>query len=90
MPDFGKALKQLRALDRQPYLTGLSPVASLSLSTQLRFLKSSHMTTYVPVDTRRAAPRDVLPPGVVESTPWGSHYVVRNSYSEDYYHGRSG
>ena len=85
MPDFAKALKQLRDRDRQPYLTGLNPVAALSLSDQLKFLKhqpANRAPTYVPVF------QEGLPPGVIESTPFGSHYVVHQTFGEDYYHGK--
>jgi uncharacterized protein len=85
MPDFGKALKQLRAEERQPYLTGLSPVSRLSLSTQLQFLKSHRMTTYVPIET---SARTAIPPGEVHSNDFGSHYVVRKTYPDGYYHGK--
>jgi len=90
MPDFAKALKQLRDLDRQPYLTGLSgpsPVARLSIATQLQFLRAERSRTYVPVDQPVPA-RDLLPPGLDQTTPFGRHYVVRQSYDENYYHGK--
>ena len=85
MPDFAKALKRLRDRDRQPYLTGLSPVAAFSLSEQLQFLKplpSNRTTTNVPVF------QEGLPAGESESTSFGSHYVVRKSFADDYYHGK--
>src|SRR5262245_14759592 len=84
MPDFSKALKQLRDRERQPYLTGMKAVADLSLSTQLRFLKSRELT-YTPVESK---PREVLPPGDVQSTPYGSHYVVQKVYADGYEHGK--
>src|SRR5262245_25583250 len=83
MTDFAKALKQLRDRDRQPYLTGINPVASLS--TQLQFVKS-RVLTYTPIEQR---PREVpLPPGRVESTPYGHHYRVDKVYSDGYEHGK--
>src|SRR5687768_11530244 len=85
MPDFGKALKQLRDRDRQPYLSGLSPVTNFSLSTQLQFLKSRSMRTYIPTEPRV---REALPTGGADSTPFGSHYTVRKSYGSTCYHGK--
>src|ERR1041385_1560346 len=84
MPEFAKALRQLRDRDRQPYLTGISPVASVSLSTQLEYLKS-RVLTYTPVE---AKPRQLLPPGEVQSSRYGSHYVVRKTYTDGYEHGK--
>ena len=86
MADFGRALKQLRDRERQPFLAGMSPVAQLSLSTQLQYLKSSGARTYVPVNDRSY--RTPLPPGSVQSNRSGSHYVLRKSYPETYYHGK--
>jgi len=86
MPDFGRALKQLRDRERQPFLAGMSPIAGLSLSTQLQFLKSSSVRTYVPLTEPDR--RDVLPPGSVHSNRFGSHYVLRKSYPESHYHGK--
>jgi uncharacterized protein YprB with RNaseH-like and TPR domain len=34
------------------------------------------------------APRSILPPGSVESTPFGSHYLIRATYAHDYFHGK--
>jgi len=86
MPDFGRALRQLRDRERQPFLTGMSPIARLSLSTQLQFLKSSRERTYVPVS--EPSYRTPLPPGTVQSNRFGSHYVLHKSYPETYYHGK--
>src|SRR5438045_6792979 len=33
-------------------------------------------------------PRSILPPGEVHSTSLGSHYVIRGTYPEDYFHGK--
>src|SRR5689334_12173916 len=84
MPEFSKALKQLRDRDRQPYLTGMNAVANLSLSTQLRFLKSRELT-YTPIENK---PREILPPGDVHSTRYGSHYLVQKAYPDGYEHGK--
>ncbi len=84
MTDFARALKQLRDRDRQPYLTGISPAANLSLSTQLQFLKSRTLS-YTPVESRTRA---VLPAGSVQSTPYGNHYIVQKVYSDGYEHGK--
>lgn len=35
-----------------------------------------------------AAVSEILPPGEVESTPFGSHYAIRTIYSHDYFHGK--
>ena len=32
---------------------------------------------------------DILPPGEVESTPLGCHYVIRVIHPHDYFHGKS-
>ena len=34
------------------------------------------------------APRSILPEGSVESTPLGSHYLIRATYAHDYFHGK--
>lgn len=86
MADFGRALKQLRDRDRQPYLTGLNPVANISLSTQLQFLKARPSMRYVPVNS--SSHRLSLPFGEVESTPFGSHYVVRKTFAHNHDHGK--
>jgi len=35
-----------------------------------------------------AAPAEILPPGEIESTRFGSHYVVQTVYPHDYFHGK--
>ena len=35
----------------------------------------------------QVAPRSILPEGSVESTPLGSHYLIRATYAHDYFHG---
>ncbi|MBI2151094.1 MAG: hypothetical protein HYU27_10895, partial [Acidobacteria bacterium] len=74
MPDFGKALKPLRA-----------PAKTLSLSHQLEFLRGQWNRRRM---ESTAALSEILPPGDVESTPLGSHYAVRAVYPRDYFHGR--
>jgi uncharacterized protein YprB with RNaseH-like and TPR domain len=86
MPDFGRALKQLRDRERQPFLAGMSPIARLSLSTQLQYLKARSERIYVPISDERSH-RTLLPPGTVSSNRVGSHYVLRKSFPETYYHG---
>jgi uncharacterized protein YprB with RNaseH-like and TPR domain len=73
MPDFAKALRPLR-----------STVKSFSLAEQLRFLRSewSHRAK------TDVAAAEILPPGDVECTPFGSHYAVRGVYPHDYFHGK--
>ncbi len=77
MPDFRKALDQLR---------GKAPRGQFSFSDQLRFLRLS------PADSpdRRISgmPGGSLPDGEVEETAGGSHYVIRNVYGEDHFHGK--
>jgi uncharacterized protein YprB with RNaseH-like and TPR domain len=70
MPDFAKALKQIREPKRVPPL--------FSLTDQLQFLKARFAATGF----------DVLPPGRVESTSLGAHYVIHSSYPEDHFHGK--
>src|SRR5205823_978813 len=74
MPDFGKALKQMRALKA----TGAASNRSFSLTDQLQYLKSRLTTAFT----------EVLPPGQVESTSLGSHYVIHAIYPADHFHGR--
>src|SRR5215510_1899726 len=84
MPDFAKALKQLRDRDRQPFLTGMSPVADISLSRQLQFLRSRGLS-YVAIEQPKRHP---LPPGEVHSTPYGSHYIGEKIFTDGYEHGK--
>jgi uncharacterized protein len=76
MPDFGKALKRLP----KPSLADDHPFAA-----ELQFLRSRASRHAM---NATALALDVLPPGSVESTPLGSHYMVRNVYSHDYFHGK--
>ncbi len=74
MPDFAKALKPLRAAS-----------GVFSLSQQLRFLRTDWNRRGM---EPKVALEEVMPPGQVESTPFGSHYAVRAAYPHDYFHGK--
>ena len=98
MPDFAKALRQMRGTEREREIRGLTPFAvregsdpefpSPSLSPDSTF---EGQLQYLRVHSSKPsaiAIEDNLPSGEVESTPLGSHYLVRAVYAEDYYHGR--
>lgn len=92
MADFGKALEQIRRpKPATPYtaegsadqvLTGFNPLLS-SIPEQLQFLTRRNKQS-----ATAASPSDILPPGSVESTRLGSHYVVQCVYPHDYFHGK--
>ena len=77
MTQFRKALNRLR---------GENPSPLFSISDQLKLLKDPPRT-----EPRRArmsiGSMGSLPDGQVESTPNGKHYVIKNSYSVDHFHG---
>ena len=77
MPDFSKALRQLRpkeTLQRQLFHSE-NPVSSLT--RQLAYMKMH--------SPRRID--DVAIPGEEETTPLGRHLVIRKTYDGDHYHG---
>lgn len=77
MPDFRKALEQLRPKQAQRMLFQPdSPVSSLR--RQLAFLKSRPPEEFPPLHAID---------GVEEVTPMGRHLVLRNVYGDDHYHG---
>jgi len=78
MPDFSKALRQLRPkeLSQRQLFQSDNPVASLS--RQLVFLKSRS-----PRQTVELTPLE----GVEEVTRLGRHLLIRSVYGEDHYHG---
>src|SRR5262245_30938566 len=79
MPDFAKALKQIRRSIERPHATAWTgPGLPFSLTDQLRFLKAQPAI----------APSNILPPGEVHSTALGSHYVIHAVYPEDHFHGK--
>jgi len=87
VPDFAKALRQLRPIPfaerPQGHLFQSSPPESLS--QQLDYLKKRN-----PVPTRNSGllPSEELPQGREEVTPYGRHYVVRNVFDGGYCHGK--
>src|SRR5262245_494483 len=100
MADFAKALERLReTCDPHPALRaslspgerdvsrtgGRRPGESLPLAVQLQFLRTRWAKQSMQSAT---APPECLPPGEIESTPLGSHYVVETIYSHDYFHGK--
>jgi uncharacterized protein YprB with RNaseH-like and TPR domain len=78
MPDFSKALRQLRpkeSAQRQLFHAD-NPVSSLG--RQLAYLKT-HSPRHV---------EDVVTiAGEEQTTPFGRHFVIRNAYDADHYHG---
>jgi uncharacterized protein len=78
MPDFSKALRQLRPKEspQRQLFHAESPVSSLT--RQLAYLKthaSRHAEEATPIE------------GDEEVTPLGRHLVVRNTYGDPHYHG---
>jgi uncharacterized protein YprB with RNaseH-like and TPR domain len=88
MPDFAKALRQLRPHPRaeppQRHLFQRDNPA-VSLSMQLDYWKIRH-----PVSTRSSAMQEfeALPEGCEEVTPYGRHFVVRSVYDDQHCHGK--
>src|SRR5215470_14216958 len=78
MPDFSKALRQLRPKEspQRPLFQAENPV--LSLARQLAFIKSQ------PPRIAEIATLD----GTEDITALGRHLVFRNTYADDYYHGK--
>ena len=79
MPDFGKALQQLRPNQSPQRLLFQSDNPVSSLGQQLAFLKSR--------SPRRCVTEIVAPDGVEEITPLGRHLAIRRIYGADEYHG---
>lgn len=76
MGDFAKALSQIPLCKgglRGPGRPETAP--TISISEQLRFLRDRSTI-------------DSLPPGDIETTPLGSHYVIHGVYPHDYFHGK--
>src|SRR5712671_5301504 len=85
MPDFAKALRQLRP-PAQPQRHLFRPDnPATSLSKQLQFLKMKN-----PSPRLGAGPNEIsaLPDGEEEVTPFGRHYVVRNVFDGEHCHGK--
>jgi uncharacterized protein YprB with RNaseH-like and TPR domain len=78
MPDFAKAL---RGLERGLTVSGPPPATIVWKSHLAKFEIAGGCPLTV-------SPRSVLPPGEIRSNAYGSHYVTRGSYSDDYFHGR--
>jgi uncharacterized protein YprB with RNaseH-like and TPR domain len=89
MPDFAKALRQLRPAQAQRHLFQPAPInvgrPTTSLSDQLEFLKRTASRREVEPRTLRY---EVLPDGEEVSTPFGRHFTVKTVYSHDYFHGK--
>jgi uncharacterized protein len=79
MPDFGKALQQLRPKQSPQRLLFQSDNPVVSLVQQLAFLKSR--------SPRQCVTEAVAPDGVEEITPFGRHLAIRRIYGPDEYHG---
>jgi uncharacterized protein len=79
MPDFGKALQQLRPKQSPQRLLFQSDSPVVSLGQQLAFLKSR--------SPRQCVTEAVAPDGVEEITPFGRHLAIRRIYGADEYHG---
>jgi uncharacterized protein YprB with RNaseH-like and TPR domain len=79
MPDFGKALRQLRPKESPQRLLFQSDSPVASLGQQLAFLKSR--------SPRQCVTEAVAPDGVEEITPFGRHLAVRKIYGPNEYHG---
>src|SRR5436190_23803041 len=79
MPDFGKALQQLRPKQSPQRLLFQSDSPVASLGQQLAFLKSR--------SPRQCVTEAVAPDGVEEITPFGRHLAIRRIYGPDEYHG---
>jgi uncharacterized protein len=79
MPDFGKALQQLRPKQSPQGLLFQADNPVISLVQQLAFLKSR------PV--RQCVSEAVAPDGVEEITPFGRHLAIRRIYGPHDYHG---
>jgi len=83
MPDFAKALRQLRPA-AAPQRNLFSP-PPLSLSQQLDFFKAR--TGRLAMNS--TSPRyEVLPHGEEAATTFGRHYLVRTVFEDDYFHGK--
>ena len=84
MPDFAKALRQLRPAahpQRELFQTG-NPATSLS--AQLQFLKARVNRQAMP----GISTSEQLPEGREEATSAGRHYVVQSVYEGQYFHGK--
>jgi uncharacterized protein YprB with RNaseH-like and TPR domain len=79
MPDFGKALSQLRPKESPQRLLFQSDSPVASLGQQLAYLKSR--------TSRQCVTEAVAPDGIEEITPFGRHLAVRKIYGADEYHG---
>ena len=87
MPDFAKALRHLRPAEPpQRHLFQATPRA-FSISEQLGFLNARPGRQATSPSALKPA---ALPVGEVETTPLGSHTVIRKVYPGDHCHGRIG
>jgi uncharacterized protein YprB with RNaseH-like and TPR domain len=79
MPNFGKALQQLRPRQSPQRLLFQPENPALSLGQQLEFLKARA--------PRQCVAETVAVDGVEEITPFGRHLAIRKIYGRDEYHG---
>jgi uncharacterized protein YprB with RNaseH-like and TPR domain len=79
MPDFGKALRQLRPRESPQRLLFQADNPVISLGQQLAFLKSRA--------PRQCVAETVAVDGVEEITPFGRHLAIRKIYGREEYHG---
>src|SRR6266481_3231921 len=91
MFDLQKALKELRGLKRfqMTYENSAAAVGEAQTrqsAASINDRRGSHDPDIA--GGYRAPLQNHLPPGHIESTPLGSHYVARMAYSHDYFHGR--
>ncbi len=62
-----------------------APVEGLAIADQLQFLRVRWQKQSMKSTVEVSEP---LPSGQIESTPFGSHYVVQTMYPHDYVHGK--
>jgi uncharacterized protein YprB with RNaseH-like and TPR domain len=79
MPNFGKALQQLRPKQSPQRLLFQPENPALSLGQQLDFLKARA--------PRQCVAETVAVDGVEEITPFGRHLAIRKIYGREEYHG---
>jgi uncharacterized protein YprB with RNaseH-like and TPR domain len=94
MGKFGKALRQIEATSGGESISNVSPHPAdgrqslrerFSLGVQLEYLRTRWR--WQPQEAAQAV-FETLPPGEVQSTPLGSHYVIRGVFPQDYFHGK--
>src|SRR3954463_9693383 len=88
MPDFAKSIRQLRPLSSkaqpQRHLFQAEPSA-ISLSHQLQYLKTRHPVSPPDPGSFESCR---LPEGKEDVTPYGRHYIVRETFDDQHCHGK--